>query len=69
MRKKIALLVSVFALALGIGALLPQANAAFSPCFYRCICSVPNKCCTVNGVTTCKPDPNSPLQCTQSFPC
>jgi hypothetical protein len=32
MRKKIALLVSVFALALGVGALLPQANAAFSPC-------------------------------------
>ena len=56
-------------LALGASALLEGTQAGFGTCTWRCICSTPNKCCTVNGVTTCKPDPNSPLQCTQSFPC
>jgi len=69
MRTKLALFVSVFAVAIGVGAMMPQASGGFSPCHYKCICSVPNKCCTVNGVETCKPDPNGPIQCTQSFPC
>jgi hypothetical protein len=69
MRKTILLLAAIFTLALVVGAVLPTANAAFAPCTYRCICSVPHRCCTVNGVTTCKPDPSSPLQCTQSQPC
>jgi hypothetical protein len=69
MRKMLVLLAAVFSLAVGVGSMLPQANAAFTPCHYKCICSVPNKCCTVNGVETCKPDPDGPIQCTQSYPC
>lgn len=32
---------------------------------YKCICSVPHKCCG----TVCSPDPNSPLQCPQVQNC
>jgi hypothetical protein len=32
---------------------------------YRCICSVPYKCCG----TTCMPDPDGPFQCTQVYNC
>ena len=55
--------------ALGASALIDNAQAAFGTCTYRCICSVPHRCCTVNGVTSCKPDPNGPLQCTQVYNC
>ena len=66
MRKTALGLAVLFAIAVGGSALLdtPQA-AGFGPCTPKCICSVPHRCCTVNGVTTCKPDPNSPLQCPQ----
>jgi hypothetical protein len=66
MRKMLALLVAVFGLALAFGAMLPQAEAG--PCKLRCICGVPNKCCTVNGVETCTPDPHSHIICPLS-PC
>lgn len=67
MRKILALFAAVFALAMFIGASLPTADAA--PCTYRCICSFPHKCCTVNGVETCKRVSNSPIQCPQNMPC
>jgi len=63
MRKMLVLFAAVFTLALVIGALLPQAQAG--PCRTRCICGVPNKCCTVNGVETCTPDRNSHMICPQ----
>jgi hypothetical protein len=64
MRKSLAVLCLVFAAAFVVGvAGVGTADAA--PCFYRCICSVPHKCCTSGGVTNCKPVSNSPLQCPQ----
>lgn len=65
MRKTALGLVVLFALVIGASALLDSTQAGFGPCTYKCICSVPHKCCTVNGVTNCKPDPSSPLQCPQ----
>ena len=56
-------------LALGTVVLFEPAEAAFTVCTYKCICSVPHRCCTLNGVTTCTPDPNGPLQCTQVYNC
>lgn len=67
MRKVIGSLLGVFALAFVLGAALGPVDAA--PCTYKCICSVPHKCCTSGGVTTCKPAPNSPLQCPQVHDC
>jgi hypothetical protein len=66
MRRAIVGLALVFAAAFAVGISSQRAEAkGLGPCTYRCICSVPNRCCTVNGVTTCKPDPASPLQCPQ----
>jgi hypothetical protein len=67
MRKLFAAAGIVFVTTFAIGATLPKADAI--SCRYRCICSVPHKCCTTNGVETCKPVSNSPIQCPQSFPC
>jgi hypothetical protein len=68
MRKTFAVLLAVFAVTFIAGAMaMPDASAG--PCFYRCICSVPHKCCTTNGVTTCKPVKDSPIQCTQVYDC
>lgn len=69
MRKALMTAFALSALALGAASLIEPARAGFGTCTYRCICSVPNRCCTVNGVTTCKPDPNGPLQCTQGYNC
>ncbi len=51
----------------GVGAIvgLSTTTAQAGPCFYRCICSVPHKCCTGPNGTTCKPVPDGPLQCPQ----
>ena len=68
-RKAMAVIGVLGAFAFGASALLDTANAGFSVCSYRCICSVPHKCCTTNGVTSCKPAPDGPLQCTQGMPC
>jgi len=68
-RKTLTVLGVLGVLAFGTASLFDRAEAAIGACTYKCICSVPNRCCTVNGVTTCKPDPNSPLQCTQGYPC
>jgi hypothetical protein len=67
MRKAFAVLSVVFALAFVIGASMPAAEAG--PCYYKCICSVPHKCCINNGVEVCKKVTNSPIQCTQVYPC
>jgi hypothetical protein len=63
MRKALAAICGVFAVALVIGMTMPSADAG--PCYYKCICSVPHKCCVLNGVETCKKVSNSPLQCPQ----
>jgi hypothetical protein len=70
MRRALTMFGILAVLALGTTALfVERAEAAFTVCTYKCICSVPHRCCTLNGVTTCKPDPNSPLQCTQVYNC
>ena len=71
MRKTALGLLAVFALATGASALLDRVDAAggFGPCTYKCICSVPHKCCTSNGVTSCKPAPDGPIQCPQVHNC
>ena len=69
MRKLLTGVFLVGTLALGATAILDATQAAFGTCTYRCICSVPHKCCTTNGVTSCKPAPDGPLQCTQVYNC
>lgn len=69
MRKALPVIGVLGVLAFGIVTLVTPVNAAIGNCTYRCICSVPHRCCTVNGVTTCKPDRNGPLQCTQVQNC
>lgn len=66
-RKIFSLLLLVFTVCFFIGFSGNRANAA--DCYYKCICSVPHKCCRVNGVETCKRVLNSPLQCPQVQPC
>ena len=67
MKKAMAVGFTVFAVAFVVGLTMPSADAG--PCYYKCICSVPHKCCVNNGVETCKKVSPSPIQCTQSFPC
>jgi len=69
MRKALSVFTVLGALAIGTSALLQPAAAGFSSCTYKCVCSVPYKCCTTNGVTSCKPAPDGPLQCTQNQSC
>jgi hypothetical protein len=40
-------------------------TAQAGPCFYKCICSVPHKCCSGPNGTSCKPDPSAPIGCPQ----
>ncbi len=62
--RKIVLL--SLALAATLAAAVSTPNPAESAlCTWRCICSVPHKCCG----TSCKPDPNGPLQCPQVQDC
>lgn len=56
-------LVGVFAAGALIGSGMKPAQAA--TCFYRCICSVPYKCCTTPTGTTCKVDHSAPIGCPQ----
>ena len=68
--RKVLTVIGVFGvIAFGTAALMAPAAAGFSVCTYKCICSVPHKCCTTNGVTSCKPAPDGPLQCTQGYNC
>ena len=69
MRKALTVIGVLGVLAFGTAALFTPVDAAFSTCTYKCICSVPHRCCTTNGVTTCKPAPDGPLQCTQGQNC
>jgi hypothetical protein len=69
MRKTLVVIGILGVLAFGTATVFAPVDAAFSTCTYRCICSVPNRCCTTNGVTTCKPAPDGPLQCTQGQNC
>ena len=66
MRKVLSAIGVLAVLAFGTATLFDRVEAAPpSPCTYKCICSVPSRCCTSRGVTTCKPAPESPLQCPQ----
>ena len=69
MRKALTVFTVLAALVIGTSALVQGTTAGFTTCTYKCICSVPHKCCTTNGVTSCKPAPNGPLQCTQRQNC
>lgn len=55
------------AVAFGAGAVIGMntTTAQAGPCFYRCICSVPHKCCNGPNGTSCKPDPSAPIGCPQ----
>ena len=68
-RKAVTVFGLVGVLAFGAASLFDRPEAAIGACTYKCICSVPHKCCTTNGVTTCKPAPDGPLQCTQVYNC
>lgn len=65
MRKRMAFMVLVVVFGLGalVGLRAPSAQAG--PCFYKCICSVPYKCCTTSSGTTCKKDTSGGIQCPQ----
>jgi len=69
MRKALTVVGILGVIAFGTATLFDRTDAAFSTCSYRCICSVPYKCCTTNGVTSCKPAPDGPLQWTQGYNC
>jgi hypothetical protein len=69
MRKALTVVGILGVVAFGSAALFSNVDAAFSTCTYKCVCSVPYKCCTTNGVTSCKPAPDGPLQCTQGYNC
>ena len=62
-RKILSLLLLVFTVSFFIGFSGSRVDAA--TCYYRCICSVPHKCCRFNGVETCKPVSDSPISCPQ----
>lgn len=64
MKKMMLLAVAVV---FGIGAFVgfQTSSAQAGPCYWRCICSVPYKCCTTPTGTKCKPDPHGPIQCPQ----
>lgn len=65
MIKKVLLVLAVFALTFAASTLTNKADAG--PCRYRCICGVSHKCCTNNGVETCKPAAG--ISCPQVYPC
>lgn len=65
MRKILAGMLVVFVAAFAYGATLHRADAG--PCYYKCVCSKPMRCCVNNGVETCKPAVG--FQCTQAYPC
>ena len=67
--KGVTMLGILVVLGFGTATLFQSAEAAFTTCTYKCVCSVPYKCCTTNGVTSCKPAPDGPLQCTQGYNC
>jgi hypothetical protein len=69
MRKALTVVGILGVIAFGTATLIDRTDAAIGSCTYRCICSVPYKCCTTNGVTSCKPAPDGPLQCTQGYNC
>jgi hypothetical protein len=69
MRKRFAfpVLLAVFAMGAVVGLRAPGAQAG--PCFYKCICSVPYKCCTTSYGTSCKKDTSGTFQCPQVYDC
>jgi hypothetical protein len=65
MRKALLALVVVLAIGFGAAAVFQPTEAGFGSCTYKCVCSVQYRCCTVNGVQSCKPAPDGPLGCPQ----
>ncbi len=67
MRKLIAGLVLIFAAAFVVGSVM-AAKPLPGNCTYRCDCmGNPLKCCTFDGVTTCKPTMD--IGCPQIITC
>ena len=65
MSKRTALLVLVAVFGMGALVGLRATPSQAGPCFYRCICGTPYKCCTTSSGTTCKVDRSGPIQCPQ----
>lgn len=65
MRKRTALLLLPVVFAVGAVVGLKAPNAQAGPCFYKCICSVPYKCCTTPYGTSCKKDTSGTFNCPQ----
>jgi hypothetical protein len=63
--RKIVLLSLALVATLAAAASTPNPAEALCTITWRCICSVPHKCCG----TACKPDPNGPIQCPQVYDC
>lgn len=69
MKKRTAFLVLAVVFSIGSVAGMKTQSAQAGPCFYRCICSVPYKCCTTPNGTSCKKDTSGTFQCTQQYDC
>lgn len=69
MKKRSAFM--VLAVVFGLGAIVGMrtSGAQAGPCYYKCICSVPYKCCTTPYGTSCKKDTSGTFQCTQNYDC
>jgi hypothetical protein len=65
MNKRFAFLVLAVVFSIGalVGMRTPAAQAG--PCFFKCICSVPYKCCTTPYGTSCKKDTSGTFNCPQ----
>jgi hypothetical protein len=69
MRNRLIVAALIFVAAFSFGLATPQ-DAEAANCFYTCDCAGnPLRCCTNNGVTTCKPDTSGIFQCPQVYNC
>ena len=67
MRKLLCTGFALTLLTLALGSSVRSAEAA-TTCRYKCSCSgAPLKCCTTDGVESCKP--TSDIQCPQVYTC
>jgi hypothetical protein len=65
-RNMFLVLAVVFGMGAWAGLRAPGAQAAqLAPCFYRCICGTPYKCCNTPTGTNCKVDTSGTIGCPQ----
>ena len=69
MKKRFSFL--VLTVVFGVSALIGMktTGAQAGLCYYKCICSVPYKCCTTPYGTACKKDTSGTFQCPQVYDC